>query len=224
MEAVVNGVLSGLLLALLIGPVFFSILQTSVERGFGGGAMVAVGVSLSDALYIGVTYLGVYRWMEDSAFREYLGYLGGVVFIAFGAYYLIVKGRRQVSFDSVKANNRWRLIAKGFLLNGLSPAVLVFWLGAVGLATTKLGYSTPEKAVPYFGAIVSTVLLTDLMKAKLADKLRRVVTPRFLRRLNLALGLLLLIFGLHLIYAAVGSAHLFGLQFGISYQVFPFKG
>ena len=204
MEIILNGVISGLVLALLIGPVFFTIIQTSIERGFGSGALVALGVSLSDAFYISLTYLGVYRLFDNGSFREYLAYFGGMILLIFGVYYVFVKSRRINHFDPqrVQVNNPWKLIGKGFVINGLSPMVLIFWLGTVGVATTKLGYSTPQKAVPFFAAIVSTVLVTDVLKAKLADKLRRLLTPAFIRRLNMILGIVLLAFGLRMIYYA----------------------
>lgn len=204
MEIILNGVISGVVLALLVGPVFFTILQTSIERGFGSGALVAVGVSLSDAFYITLTYLGVYRLFDNGTFREYLAYFGGIVLLTFGIYYLFVKSRKAgvISREQVQVSNPWKLIAKGFIINGLSPMVLIFWLGTVGLATTKFGYATPQKAVPYFASIVSTVLLTDILKAKVADKLRRLLTPRFIRNLNILLGFVLLIFGGRLIYYA----------------------
>jgi len=50
MEAVFNGVIYGLVLAVLVGPVFFTLIQTSIERGFKSGVYVAIGISLSDAL------------------------------------------------------------------------------------------------------------------------------------------------------------------------------
>jgi threonine/homoserine/homoserine lactone efflux protein len=204
MEVILNGVLSGIVLAFLIGPVFFTILQTSVERGFGSGALVAVGVSLSDAFYISLTYMGIYQLFDRGSFREYLAYFGGIVLLVFGIYYLFVKSRRLIQFDpeQMRISNPWKLVGKGFIINGLSPMVLIFWLGTVGLATTKLGYSTPQKAIPFFASIVSTVLITDVAKAKLADKLRRLLTPTFIRRLNLVLGFVLLLFGMRLIYYA----------------------
>jgi threonine/homoserine/homoserine lactone efflux protein len=204
MEIILNGVISGVVLALLVGPVFFTILQTSIERGFGSGALVAVGVSLSDTFYITLTYLGVYRLFDNGTFREYLAYFGGVVLLTFGIYYLFVKSRKKsvINPEKIPVNKPWKLIAKGFIINGLSPMVLIFWLGTVGLATTKFGYATPQKAIPYFASIVSTVLLTDIIKAKAADKLRRLLTPRFIRNLNILLGFVLLIFGGRLIYYA----------------------
>src|SRR5687768_9840180 len=204
MEIILNGVISGLVLALLIGPVFFAIIQTSIERGFGSGALVALGVSLSDAFYITLTYFGVYQLFDNGSFREYLAYFGGMVLLVFGAYYLFIKSRRRYQFDPerVQLNNPWRLVGKGFIINGLSPMVLIFWLGTVGVATTRFGYSTPEKAIPFFASIVSTVFFTDVLKAKLADNLRRLLTPIFIRNLNIVLGFVLLIFGLRLIYYA----------------------
>jgi threonine/homoserine/homoserine lactone efflux protein len=204
MEVILNGVISGVVLAFLIGPVFFTILQTSIERGFGSGAMVAVGVSLSDAFYITLTYFGVYQLFDKGSFREYLAYFGGIVLLVFGVYYLFIKSRRRYQFDPerMQMNNPWKLVGKGFIINGLSPMVLIFWLGTVGVATTKLGYSTPDKAIPFFASIVSTVFFTDVLKAKLADNLRRLLTPMFIRNLNILLGLVLLIFGLRLIYYA----------------------
>ncbi len=204
MEIILNGVISGIVLAFLIGPVFFTIMQTSIERGFGSGALVAVGVSLSDAFYITVTYLGVSQLFDKGSFREYLAYFGGVVLLVFGVYYAFIKNRRIASVDpgQKRADNPWRLVGKGFVINGLSPMVLIFWLGTVGIATTKFGYTTPQKAIPYFAAIVSTVLITDILKAKVADKLRLLLTPHFIRKLNLVLGLVLLGFGLHMIYHA----------------------
>lgn len=204
MEAILNGFISGIILAFLIGPVFFTIIQTSIERGFASGGFVAIGVSISDAFYITLAYLGVYQLFDNGHFREYLAYFGGVVLLVFGIYYLFIKSRKLARFDPghLRSKDPWRLIGKGFVINGLSPMVLIFWLGTVGVATTKFGYSSPQKAVPYFASIVSTVFITDLIKAKLADKLRRLLTPKFIRKLNVVLGLVMLAFGLRMIYYA----------------------
>jgi threonine/homoserine/homoserine lactone efflux protein len=204
MEIVLNGIFSGIVLAFLIGPVFFTILQTSIERGFRSGFFVAIGVSLSDASYISVSYLGIYQIFDRGNFREYLAYFGGAVLLLFGLYYLFVKSRRTASYDPEKIQYRspLRLIVKGFVINGLSPTVLIFWLGTVVAATSKFNYDTPGKAIPYFAAIVATVFFTDVLKAKLADKLRLVLTPGFIRTLNIIVGVLMVIFGGKLIATA----------------------
>lgn len=201
MDIIFNGIVSGVVLALLIGPVFFTIIQTSIERGFSSGVFVAVGVSLSDALYIFISYIGVASFLDNESSKAYLAYGGGVVLLLFGLYYLFIKSRRLSNFDPEKINHRGpgKLIAKGFIINALSPMVLFFWLATVGVATSEFNYVETNEIVLYFSSVVGTVFVTDVMKAKLADKLRQLITPRFIRLLNIVLGLVLVIFAGQLI-------------------------
>lgn len=201
MDIVLNGIVSGIVLAFLVGPVFFTIIQTSIERGFWSGALVAIGVSLSDAFYIFVAYMGLIQFMEAPSLRHYLAYGGGAVLLGFGLYYLFIKSRQLVNYDpeKIRYKSPGRLIAKGFIINGLSPMVLFFWIATVGVATTQLGYNIPREAATFFAAIVATVFITDLVKAKLADKLRRLITPRVIRLMNIVLGLVMVIFAGRLI-------------------------
>lgn len=201
MEIVLKGIASGVVLAFLIGPVFFTLIQTSIERGFISGVFVAVGISLSDSLYIFVAYLGLVQFMETESFRHYLAYVGGFVLLGFGLYYLLIKSRRLIHYDPqhVQTRNWVRLAAKGFIMNGLSPMVLFFWIATVGVATTQLAYTTTREVVMFFASIVGTVFVTDVIKAKLADKLRLLITPRFIQMMNIVLGLVLVVFAGRLI-------------------------
>lgn len=202
MEIILNGIVSGIVLAFLIGPVFFTILQTSIERGFWSGVFVAIGVSFSDAIYILVAYLGLIQFMETGNFRRYLAYGGGIVLLLFGLYYLMVKSRRLTHYnpDKIQPRSRFRLAAKGFIINGLSPMVLFFWIATVGVGTAQLGYTSSKDAFIFFASIVGTVFTTDCIKAKLADKLRLLITPQFIRVMNIVLGIVLVIFAGRLIF------------------------
>lgn len=204
MDIVLNGVVSGLVLAMLIGPVFFTIIQTSIERGFVSGVLIAAGVSLSDTLYILLTYLGLSQLLNHPDLKVYLAYCGGIILLMFGGYHLFIKSRRLVNYDrnNIQYRSPLRYLAKGFVINGMSPMVLIFWLGTVGFATTDLGYDTAATASVFFGAVLVTVFITDVVKAKLADKLRLILTPRLIRIMNLVLGIVLVIFGGRMIFMA----------------------
>ena len=202
MEIIVNGVISGIVLAFLIGPVFFTIIQTSIEKGFESGVFVAIGISMSDSLYILVSYLGLVQFMEQNDFKHYMAYGGGLILLGFGIYYLLVKRRRlaQFEFQTKIEGGPWlKLVGKGFLINALSPMVLFFWIATVSVATTRLGYAHPGKATLFFASIVITVFTTDVIKAKLADKLRTLITPRFIRIMNIVLGIVMIVFAGRLI-------------------------
>ena len=196
MDIVIKGIVSGIVLAFLIGPVFFTLLQTSIERGFSSGVFVAIGISLSDSLYIFISYFGLTQFMQATNFRHYMAYGGGIILLLFGVYYLFVKSRKLAQYDpqKVESASKLRLAAKGFLINGLSPMVLFFWLATVSVATTQLGYTSGDKALIFFGSIVLTVFTTDILKAKLADKLRVLITPKIIRIMNVVLGIVMVIF------------------------------
>lgn len=209
MDIVLNGLLSGIVLAFLIGPVFFTILQTSIEHGFRHGALVAIGVSLSDSIYISLCYLGLSGLAQSKGFSTWLAYAGGMILIGFGLYYIVIKSRKLgvMHIEHIQARSPWRYVMKGFVINGLSPLVLIFWVGTMGVATTEFHYVKDSELLTYFGMIVLTVFTTDLIKAKLADKLRVWLTTKIIKRMNFVLGAVLLIFGIRLLIFGEASMY-----------------
>ncbi len=202
MKIILNGIQLGVVLAFLVGPVFFSIIQTSVEKGFLKGALVALGVSISDILYVVVCYFGLIQFFQNPQFRTYMAYVGGTILILFGLYYLLVKSRRSLLADVPVSNERrtYRYIMKGFIINGLSPMVLIFWIGTISVASLNFGYSKGLEFFLFFAAVLVTVLATDLLKAYLADKVRTLVTPKSIMVMNIILGVVMIGFGVRLIW------------------------
>src|SRR6478736_7925333 len=123
---ILNGIKLGFVLAFLVGPVFFTIIQTSVERGFWNGVLVALGVSLSDILYVTVCYLGLAQFIDQSQNKVYMAYGGGVILISFGLYHLLVKSRRSAKevVRTEAGKGKFRYFLKGFIINGISPMVI----------------------------------------------------------------------------------------------------
>ena len=77
MDVIINGLLFGLLLCVLIGPVFFALIQNAIEKGFFSGFFMAVGIALSDTIYILITYLGISQLVDNPSFNMWLGGVGG---------------------------------------------------------------------------------------------------------------------------------------------------
>jgi len=199
MEILLNGLKMGLVLAVLVGPVFFTILQTSVERGFWSGVLVSLGVSLSDIVYVALCYFGLVQFIHDPEFKVYLAYVGGGILVLFGLYHALIKSRRPLQTQSAANEGKnYRYFFKGFVINALSPMVPVFWIGAISIASLDFGYTQGYEFLLFFCMVLATVLATDLLKAYLADKLRRLVTQRLMMILNIAVGICLLAFGIKL--------------------------
>jgi threonine/homoserine/homoserine lactone efflux protein len=204
-EIIFNGIKFGIVLSFLIGPVFFTILQTSVERGFWVGVLVAIGVSLSDILYVAICYFGLSSFLTNPGMKSFMGYSGGGILIAFGLYHLIIKSRQKnlTHPGRVRESKPMTYVAKGFLINAMSPMVPIFWIGAVSIATIDLEYTSMSKFGLFFCGVLVTVLATDIGKAYLSDKLRRLITHRSLMIMNVIVGTALIVFGGRLILVAL---------------------
>ena len=199
MEIVLNGIKMGLVLAVLVGPVFFTIMQTSVERGFWSGVLVSLVVSVSDILFVTICYFGLVQFIHDPEFKEYLAYVGAVILMLFGLYHAVIKSRRPLrTLDAANEKSWYRYFFKGFVINALSPMVPVFWIGAISVASLDFGYTQGYEFLFFFCVVLITVLATDLIKAYLADKLRRLVTQRLMMILNIVVGICLFAFGIRL--------------------------
>ncbi len=200
-EIILNGIKFGVVLAFLVGPVFFAIIQTSVERGFWNGVLVALGVSASDTLIVIICYFGVAQFTTDPTTKNYMAYVGGGILILFGIYYLFIKSRKgkQSTIHAVEERKLYRYMVKGFVLNGFTPTVLLFWLGTISIASLDFGYVKGFEFFIFFISLLITVLSTDILKAYLADKLRTWVTQRLLTIMNVFLGIVMIAFGVRLI-------------------------
>src|SRR5690606_33485040 len=153
-----NGFLFGLLLTIFIGPVFFALIQTSIEKGFYSGVFMAIGIALSDAFYVTITYFGISRLINAASVNLWLGLAGGFIMLGFGAVSLLkpVNPPKVQKVDIGGKIGLFRQTVKGFLLNGINPSVFFFWIGIATMATVNYNYQNSD-AVLFFVAIICTV-------------------------------------------------------------------
>src|SRR5580700_1162522 len=87
-----RGILLGLSLSMFfIGPAFFALIQTSIKNGFRSAAVMALGISLSDAVLVFLAYLGAAQFLDNPKVKLYEGIGGSVVLFVFGIYELFQK-------------------------------------------------------------------------------------------------------------------------------------
>ena len=198
MDVIINGLLFGLLLCVLIGPVFFALIQNAIEKGFFSGFFMAVGIALSDTIYILITYLGISQLVDNASFNMWLGGVGGGIMLIFGITYMLKpvpkKGIKQLH---AKQTRWFQQIVKGFVLNGINPFVLIFWIGIVSKITVDFQYNT-NQAITFFVVLIATVFSADILKSYFAVKLSEIVTPRFMKIMNRVVGVALVLFSLRL--------------------------
>lgn len=200
---ITNGVLFGLLLAVMLGPVFFALIQNSIVKGFKAGVYMALGIAIADTAYIFLMYFSVKLFENNDTVSVWMGALGGLIILLTGIYSLM---KKNVKLEEQKVNtpqyNFIKQFAKGFFLNGINPFVLLYWLGVMTLVTKSYQYNQVEIIV-FFSGIIGTLLITDLSKVALSHRLRAWVTPKRLNIMNKVVGIALILFSFRLFYHAL---------------------
>jgi threonine/homoserine/homoserine lactone efflux protein len=191
----------GLLLSALIGPVFFALIQASLTNGFRYAAALATGILVSDLIYVLVTFFGIKFIAGFESFEVVLGLGGGLILIGFGINSIFKKKAFRPNsggMDLLRLRKR-SAFAKGFGINGINPFVLLFWISIASLVQLKQTF-TEADYVAYYAGILVTVFCIDLVKAFIAKKLSPLVTDRTLFLLNKFVGVLMIFYGLRMIW------------------------
>lgn len=192
-----------LLLTFSFGPAFFALINTGIKHGYRTGTVLAIGIVVSDfvvcLINILLVYLGATNFIQDEKNQRFMGILAGVILIVFGAFYFKRPVSKTDDVPEVKGPTHSVMLLKGFFLNILNPSVWLLWLGNVTAVSKTFNYSVIKMLI-YFGITLGLVLLIEFGKASAANRLKQVLTDRIMHKINLTTGVLLVIFGVWLIY------------------------
>jgi threonine/homoserine/homoserine lactone efflux protein len=210
-EAVLKGLLLGLILSISIGPVIFAIIKQSLTNGKSSGYAFVAGVSSSDIILLFICNF------FTSLFNLVLNHKSGIALA--GAGFLLLMGLYTLFFKKLKLENMGMdgvnkalsikdLVSSyfsGFLMNTLNPSVFLFWFAWTAAINTNAD-DTPNPVqfkLIVFGTCLGFVLLSDLIKVFLAGKLRPRLTEKSLVWINRISGMIILIFSAVLLYSAI---------------------
>lgn len=202
-EAILKGLTFGLLLSISVGPVLFSIIKQSLNNGHTGGLAFVFGVSASDITLVLLSNIFTELFNSIKAYKTEVGVAGCIFLVSMGVFFLF--------FKKVKVNAEGKQIFKlrkrdyvqtffsGYVMNSLNPSVFIFWIYA---STAVINHSINQRII-IFITCLSWMLSTDILKVFLAGKIRNRLTPHNIHILNRINGLLLIIFGIALIWGLI---------------------
>lgn len=197
LEALLKGFLLGLVLMLSVGPAFFAVIDTSINKGFKTALYFTFGVWLSDITYICLTNLGATQLLTQRLTAVY--FIGGGVLLTIGIVMFMKKQKDEVEHIEIKKGDLIKSFGKGWLINTTAPGVILFW-AAAALHLQNEQYSLRQK-IAFFVAAVSIVISTDIGKAYSAQKLKdQWLKPSVIHWVNKLSGVGMLIFGTYMIY------------------------
>jgi threonine/homoserine/homoserine lactone efflux protein len=198
MQLVADGIMLGLALAILVGPIFVALMQTGIHQGIKAGITVGLGIWISDLLVILASYFFIsqLRGLTESVrFNFWMGAVGGLVLIGSGLVSIIKNKPEMGKMIGFSTKSFMGYFAKGFAVNFINPFTFVFWIGL--MSTYVLGRGvTGIKSVIFFGSILCTIMVTDSLKVILSNAIRSKMSLNHMRVFNRLAGLMLILFGI----------------------------
>ncbi|MBP2834218.1 LysE family transporter [Aquimarina sp. U1-2] len=197
----------GFLLAFLIGPVFFVLLETAAIKGFRAALAVDLGVILADIVFILIAYFSTNKILEKIKDDPALFIFGGVLLATYGVISFIQERKnynkvRDTSVEIINKHNYFKLFVKGFLLNFINIGVLGFWLSIIIVIGPQLDMDE-SRIVYFFTVVLGTYLFIDIFKMLLAKRLKRKLTPKRTYIIKRIISIMMIIFGVFLILKGV---------------------
>lgn len=204
MELVTSAILIGILLSLiLIGPVFFMLLETSVSRGWKAAITLNLGVITADILCILVAYYGSKDLAIAIQNNPSIYIFGGFFILIYGLIMFISKPNFKMRNVNLINQNYLKTFMNGFLLNILNIGVIVFWFFIV--STIVIQYPRQEDTFLYMSIVLATFFCIDLGKIFLAQKVKDSFTVRRIFWFKKTIGFILMIFGIIVVMKGFGA-------------------
>ena len=199
-EGILKGLGFGLLLSIAVGPVLLSIIKQSLNNGHRGGFAFIFGVSASDIFLVLISNVFTQLFNSIREYETEVGIGGCIFLVSMGIYYFFFKkvkvNEEGKQIFRMRKRDFVRVFFSGFFMNTLNPGIFLFWITT---STAVITHSVRERIIIFTTCLV-WMLGTDILKVLLAAKIRNRLTPHNIHILNRINGVILILFGLGLIY------------------------
>lgn len=213
-----EGAIIGLTLALIMGfgPSFFTLIQTSISRGFKSAMLLDLGIVLNDIMIVALMMMTNVQFnIKGERGLIYAGISAGIILIIFGVYTYTLSPKKIIHISENNNNNIERLnekfddapkwyvyISKGFLINVFNPFVWIFWITCVASASSSYG-GDKKSLIIFFAGVFVIVFFFDILKALGAYSLKKFFTEKMLKMLNRITGIALIASAIYIIVRVI---------------------
>lgn len=208
MEPIAKGLLSGLAYGLLIGPLFFMNIRTTLSHGMRQGVALVAGAFTSDAMLVLTSWWGAGQLAaitSEGLFQSWFGLVCGLLLFGFG---LSAAWPRRRNFDvemsaQVSVPKRRYAYFQGFLINMTNPSNWVFWLGVATAARAEAPAGSEMYVRFFMASALIALFFTDLSKVLLSHQIGRFLKPGMLENIVRLAGFILMGVSLWILYRLI---------------------
>lgn len=200
-SAFLYGMSTGMVMSVMLGTVFFALIQNSIDNGFRSGIFIAIGVIFSDTLLITLTRSSATLIPEGGTTEKVVQLAGGIFLLIYGLNNLLKK--KRVAYPETSGGRIWYFMGLGFLLNILNPGNFIGWTAISTHITQVAGYDWRQSLFFYSGAL-GAIFGMEVLIALAASGLKRFVTDRFLLYVDRTVGVVFIGFAAYLLLPFIG--------------------
>lgn len=201
LQDLLSGIPLGIFLSLMVGPVFFVLLETSAVKGFRAAFVFDLGVVTADIFFITIAYFSSYRLIQSIKNDPAIYLFGGILMLTYGVISFLKTNKAKKELvenedeEELVKNNYLGLFIKGFLLNFINVGVLLFWFLILITVGPKLQLETTRMIV-FFASVIGSYLVFDMGKIILAKQLKNKMTPVIILKIKKGISILIIVFGI----------------------------
>lgn len=197
----------GMLLQFAVGPVCIFIFQMASLKGFPIAETGVMGVALMDGLYIAVAILGMAAIIDRKNIRKFLKVFGAVILLIFG--FSTVLSQIGVNFlpslSMQNASGSSSVFVRALVLTMSNPLTVLFWAGVFSSKVAEENMKRKDVCSFGFGALLSTIFFLTLV-AMAGSFAKKFLSTSAIQVMNVAVGLLLMYFGMKMLLKKVESS------------------
>lgn len=203
-QIIIQGTITGAVLTLSFGAGFFALVQTSITRGYKKGLLIACGAIICDSLFILISIFATSFIKEElPKYADTIRLVALIAFLVLGIYSISKSSVIKNSTDQAPKPN-YLYITKGIILNIVNPLVLVTWLGITLFLESNLKYTSIDLFI-YFLAVMVATFGSQTAICFFSHKIKNYLSPVFIHRMNIVIGILFILIGL-VIYFNAGNS------------------
>lgn len=173
-KTVIKGLLTGLFLQMAIGPVFFYIINITLQNQISNAMLAVLAVTLADYIYIILALFGLGELMSKQKCNRWLTLVSSIVLLTFGTI-IINKASPLNNISNINNfDNGLKTFFNVFILTFSSPVTIIFWTSVFTTKALEHNYKRKElfifglsagMATPLF--LSTTVYLFSIIKTNI---------------------------------------------------------
>lgn len=181
-----------------VGPVFFTLLQNTLEKGRTAGLMVALGIIVSDVVAVALCIAGTVAFLQKVENTTYVSIAGAVILFAIGGRYIISPSNNTEGKPTT--GGLTGAFVSGFLVNFVNPFVFGVWLTVISYSGNKYGFD--GGMYHYLIGCLLGIFTLDSLKVLLAHRIKSFLKPQNLMIAYRIIGIVMVGFGIRLVVYA----------------------